>query len=162
MARTTAYTVMWLITVLIVLIPFYIGIMFIVEAAIDSSLPTHNIENYILFNRVFYSKNSVFFVDDYTGRVYLHIVDSNKFNEDTLKNLFETIDANVGFGLYLETEHAIKEIFYNKHFYENAIIRYKKSEKYDAMNEIILVSVIHEDGHIEKGKLNVTAVFGVK
>lgn len=159
-ARTSAYTVMWVVTVFCVLIPFYIGIKFIVGAAIESSLSTGNLESYVLFNRIFYSRNSIFFVDDHTGRVYLHIVDSNKFNEDVLKQLFNTTDVKIGFRLYLG--EAKKEIFYNKDFYEYAIVRYKKSKDYGAITQDVLVTVLYDDKHIEKDKLSVIAVFEVE
>ncbi|MDP7180363.1 MAG: hypothetical protein QF824_03775 [Candidatus Woesearchaeota archaeon] len=157
-ARVTVYTWMWVITILFILIPFYVGIRFIVGAALESSLSTGDLESHILFNRVFYSKNSVFYTNELTKRHYTNIVDIDKFNEQVLKDLFNETKLQISFKLTLEPEsQPPTEIFYNQKLYESIEPRLI-NKNYDSITQSILVTIKDEDTYT-KGKLIVTAHF---
>ena len=160
-ARVTVYTWMWVITILFILIPFYVGIRFIVGAALESSLSTGTLENHILLNRIFYSENSIFYTDPLTKRSYPTIVDINKFNEQTLKDLFNETTKPVSFKLTLISNGNTNEIFYNQHLYEYIEPRYEKSKTYDFIRQPVLVTVKDQDTKTT-GKLTVTTLFEVE
>jgi len=143
----TGYTVIWVATVLGILIPFYFVLNAVVEKSVDVSLSTQNLEHYLLFSRLFYSPNSIFYHDPYTGRANLEKVASDKFNEDTLKNLFgDQSSAKIALRLMLGGQ----EIYYNKNLYDFIEEVHIRSGDYGmaVKNKIVLVEF--PDGREEK------------
>lgn len=152
----SGYTIVWVITVLFIVIPFYVTLSIIVKGGVEVSINTHNLEHYLLLNRIFYSPNSIFYNDPYTGRTNLEKVDFNKFNEDTLKNLFgEESSTKIAFKLALDGN----ELYYNKNMYEVIEQAHVKSKRYElvAKNKVVLVR--YSDGREEKKLLTVNAGF---
>lgn len=152
----SSYTLIWVFTVLLVLIGFYFVLDYVVKKGVDVSVNTHNLEHYLLLNRIFYSTNSFFYSDEYTGRTNLEEVDITKFNENTLKNLFgDESSARISFKITLDSS----EIYYNKNLYDFIEEIYANSEKYSmlAKNKIVLVK--SPGGGEEKKLLTVNVGF---
>jgi len=86
----------------------------LVIRAVALSADTHNMEYYLIYNRVVYSKDSIFYYDSSIGRSYPGIVDFNKFNEENINNLWGKQES---FGVKLSINNN-QNIFYNKNLYE--------------------------------------------
>jgi len=152
----SAFTWVWVITILFILIPFYFVLNAIVERGIDVSINTHDLEHYLLLNRIFYSTNSIFYYDPYTGRTNLEEIDITRFNEDTLKNLFDKeSNTRISFKLILNSQ----ELYYNKNLYDFIEQVYAKSEEYEMVTKNKVVLVKYPDGREEKGLLTVNLGF---
>jgi len=152
----SAYTLIWVGTVLFIIIPFYFVLNGIVQKSIDVSLDTHNLEHYLLLNRIFYSTNSFFYDDPYTGRTNLEEIDISKFNEDTLKNLFgEESRAKTAMKILLDDE----PLYYNQNLYDFIEKIHARSEKYDVVTKNKVVLVRYKDGREERKLLTVNIGF---
>jgi len=99
---------------------FLIILSYMVTTAIADSADMHNLEYYLAYNRLTYSKDSIFYYDASIDRSYPGIVDPTKLYEDegTVKNLFGE-NQDLGIKLSLGTL-AKQEVFYNKELYEIA------------------------------------------
>lgn len=158
---TASYVVGWLMRFFFVLFPAFIVIMFLKAEAINIMVSTHNLENSLLFNRVFYSRNSVFAVDEVTGRLQFGVVDMARFNEDTLKALFdEKSEEKFGFKLVLEADSMQEIIYYNEKIYKYVEARYGNPQKVNIISGTIPVKIIN--GASKKGYLTVSEGFLVK
>lgn len=87
-------------------------------------ISTYNLENHMLAYRLFYSKNSFFYKDKITGRIFSNIIDIEKFNEQVVADLLgDKIKPDVGISIILEYNNAKKEIALNKETYSYALTR---------------------------------------
>ncbi len=151
----SAYTLIWVGLVLFLIIPFYFVLNGIIQKSIGVSIDTHNLEHYLLLNRVFYSTNSFFYNDPYTGRTNLEEIDFSKFDENTLKNLFGE-NAKIAMQVVLEGS---EPIYYNQNLYEFIEEIHYESEKYDMASKNKIVLVKYPDGMKEKKLLMVNVGF---
>jgi len=129
---------------------------FIVLTSIAKSADTYHMEHYILFNRLIYSTDSIFYHDDSIGRTYIGVVDMDKFDEETFNNLFGKND-NFGVKLSIGDQATKKDIFYNKNFYEIGEYSYKIEDSIyggfrynfpvinkDGKNDVLLMGLMHK------------------
>lgn len=150
----SAYVLAFTLTILTLTLPFYFILDGIVKKGIGVSLNTHNLEHYLLLNRIFYSTNAFFYNDPYTGRTNLEEVDFSKFNEDTLENLFGE-NAKIAMKIVLDDN----VLYYNKNLYDFIEQVHAKSEKYGISNKNKLVLVRYPNGMEEKKLLMVNVGF---
>lgn len=106
------------------MIGYMVGIMIfltilsvLVINSIKISADTYHLEHYISFNRIIYSKDSIFYYDDSIDRVYPGVIDVEKLYEETLNNLFGE-NEDFGVKLSIGEEESKYNIFYNKDIYE--------------------------------------------
>jgi len=85
----------------------------LIMRSINLSADTHNLEYYLLYNRMVYSKDSIFYNDPTIGRTYLGMIDFSKFKEETFSILFS---ENKNFGAKLSVNN--NDLFYNKDLYQ--------------------------------------------
>jgi len=124
---------------------------FIVLTSIAKSADTYHMEHYILFNRLIYSTDSIFYHDDSIGRTYIGVVDMDKFDEEFGKN------DNFGVKLSIGDQATKKDIFYNKNFYEIGEYSYKIEDSIyggfrynfpvinkDGKNDVLLMGLMHK------------------
>lgn len=107
------------------MIGYIVGIMaflvimdYIITTSIINSADTHDLEYYLAYNRLVYSKDSVFYYDASIDRVYPGIVDPTKLyeDEDIIKNLFgENEDLGVKLSLGTDVK---QDVFYKEDLYE--------------------------------------------
>ena len=108
------------------MIGYVIGIMafltilsYMITVSIGNSADTHDLEYYLAYNRLIYSKDSVFYYDSSIDRTYSGVVDPAKLyeDEDTIKNLFGESE-DFGIKLSLGVGDSKQDVFYNQNIYE--------------------------------------------
>jgi len=80
-----AYYVTWFVYFTILAVSVFF-ITRIGSSALESDIQTHGLEYTLLVNRLFYSPNSITYVDEVTKRAYPGIIDANKFTEKNIKS----------------------------------------------------------------------------
>ena len=155
-----AWAMMWVAIVILVITPFYFSLEYLVQNSVKQSMNTHNLENHMLMDRIFYSPNSFFYRDTLTDRLYTNTIDLKKFNEGTLSKLFAD-DKGISFKLNLDSESRKEEFFYNKDLYDTAEPTYSIWWRYDILNQSKPVTFVDENGIKGKGILRITMLFEV-
>lgn len=153
---TSAYTMRMALAIMFLALVLFIVLKFIIGKGFYAATNTFDFEHQLLLNRVFYSTNSFFYYDSYTGRTNLEEVDFSKFNENTLKNLFGE-EANEKISLKISLGDAVR--YYNENLYDFIEEIHAKSEKYDITTKNKVVLVKYPDGREEKKLLIVNVGF---
>ena len=90
---------------------------YLVMNAFANAADTHQLEYYLAFDRLIYSKDSVFYYDSSIDRIYPGIVDLNRLYEDRLGNLFGD-NKDFGVRLSMGEGNSTYDLFYNRNIYE--------------------------------------------
>lgn len=151
----------WTILVVFLIVPFVLMIHPLKAATIDRVINTHSLDNAVLYHRIFYSPNSIFYRDLYKERVDLGVVDMSRFNDDTLEALYAGQEKRLfAIRIEIELDGERKEIFFNKRYYDYVSARVGgiQNSKYGAINGKIPVKIKTKDGD-KRGYLTATEVF---
>ena len=163
MKNKKGVAVHWLMmvaTVLFVLIPFLISINFLVTKLITVYVDTYGLENYILINRIYYSKDSFWCSNDVTGRVNPGIVDLNKFNDGVLSRLFDgESQKTTALRLTLKSDEESKEIYYNKEIFDIGFpVAEIEGSRYGVAEQKRFV-LVNKEGKLHKAKLLIQLIY---
>ena len=114
-----AYLIMIFLTVILVILPFNIGLKMMVSNAMTLQADSHNLEHYLLFHRLIESPGSFLYTDPVLQRTYPLKIDSSRFNEETLEKLMDKNSRTIlAVKVSLKTSEGTKELFYNKNLYD--------------------------------------------
>lgn len=134
----------WSIRITLLAIVIYC-IVAITISPLEEDLNTHDLDYTFLLNRLFYSPNSISYVDDLTGRVYPGIIDLSKFNEETLN---KTLGTSSRFAVKITLGD--KVIYNNKDNYDD-MAHLVWSKAYDSV--LTKKYIIVKDGEQKRGEV---------
>ncbi len=119
-------------------------------------ISTGNLGDNIITQRVFFSKNSIFYTDSITGRTFSNIVDHERFSDKTIKELFgDKLREHFGMQIVLSYNGKEEEIYYNKDFY---MLAKSRTDIYGTIDYIRIVNVKNGAERFP-GNLEVHAVY---
>lgn len=154
------YTIMQYIFVRISFILVLVAVFVYVSGSLDTNALTSNdVRKQVIQNRLFYSQNSITYVDPDTGRVYPHIVDLGKFETVQLDKAFYTKENNILAGRIDLTDtqtNTTHTAYINEDKYESWK-HYTKFDQYDNFIEKKAV-LIKDQGNLYQGAIKLNFV----
>jgi hypothetical protein len=154
------YKVFWYYLIRVPIIIFLFGLFVYISGGIQGqALTSPEVREKIIINRLFFSPNSISYVDLTIGKVYPGVIDMSKFDNDTLDSSFSTKENAAAAAkldlVNLDTDTTVSA-YINKELYSRWK-SYVKFEQYSSYKDQFYVT-IKDNGKEYPGLLKVNVL----